>query len=334
MRYAGASAAGNLGGGIVHGMIRAGVAGVLAVAVTAGLSAQQGRYRSSIELVNVGVMVFDKRGNFITDLKEGDFELFEEGQRQDVTFFSRGDTGAEAQNLRLGLLFDTSGSMTDDIRFARTAAIKFLNGLPEAEDITLVDFDTEVRVARYGQNDFPRLVERIRGRKPDGWTALYDALGIYLDGADELDGRKVLVIYTDGGDTRSAITFSDSLEMLRASDVTVYAIGFLEHQSASLRNEQKMRLQQLTEITGGQAFFPASTRVLDQVYERVLAQIRAQYSLGFTSSNPRKDGTWRKVEVRLTGEHLQGLKVRARKGYFAPLRPGVSASAPVSAPQP
>ena len=315
-------------------MIRAGVAGVLAVAVTAGLSAQQGRYRSSIELVNVGVMVFDKRGNFITDLKEGDFELFEEGQRQDVTFFSRGDTGAEAQNLRLGLLFDTSGSMTDDIRFARTAAIKFLNGLPEAEDITLVDFDTEVRVARYGQNDFPRLVERIRGRKPDGWTALYDALGIYLDGADELDGRKVLVIYTDGGDTRSAITFSDSLEMLRASDVTVYAIGFLEHQSASLRNEQKMRLQQLTEITGGQAFFPASTRVLDQVYERVLAQIRAQYSLGFTSSNPRKDGTWRKVEVRLTGEHLQGLKVRARKGYFAPLRPGVSASAPVSAPQP
>ena len=315
-------------------MIRAGVAGVLAVAVTAGLSAQQGRYRSSIELVNVGVMVFDKRGNFITDLKEGDFELFEEGQRQDVTFFSRGDTGAEAQNLRLGLLFDTSGSMTDDIRFARTAAIKFLNGLPEAEDITLVDFDTEVRVARYGQNDFPRLVERIRGRKPDGWTALYDALGIYLDGADELDGRKVLVIYTDGGDTRSAITFSDSLEMLRASDVTVYAIGFLEHQSASLRNEQKMRLQQLTEITGGQAFFPASTRVLDQVYERVLAQIRAQYSLGFTSSNPRKDGTWRKVEVRLTGEHLQGLKVRARKGYFAPLRPGVSASAPVSPPQP
>ena len=315
-------------------MIRAGVAGVLAGAVTAGLSAQQGRYRSSIELVNVGVMVFDKRGNFITDLKEGDFELFEEGQRQDVTFFSRGDTGAEAQNLRLGLLFDTSGSMTDDIRFARTAAIKFLNGLPEAEDITLVDFDTEVRVARYGQNDFPRLVERIRGRKPDGWTALYDALGIYLDGADELDGRKVLVIYTDGGDTRSAITFSDSLEMLRASDVTVYAIGFLEHQSASLRNEQKMRLQQLTEITGGQAFFPASTRVLDQVYERVLAQIRAQYSLGFTSSNPRKDGTWRKVEVRLTGEHLQGLKVRARKGYFAPLRPGVSASAPVPAPQP
>ena len=315
-------------------MIRAGVAGVLAGAVTAGLSAQQGRYRSSIELVNVGVMVFDKRGNFITDLKEGDFELFEEGQRQDVTFFSRGDTGAEAQNLRLGLLFDTSGSMTDDIRFARTAAIKFLNGLPEAEDITLVDFDTEVRVARYGQNDFPRLVERIRGRKPDGWTALYDALGIYLDGADELDGRKVLVIYTDGGDTRSAITFSESLEMLRASDVTVYAIGFLEHQSASLRNEQKMRLQQLTEITGGQAFFPASTRVLDQVYERVLAQIRAQYSLGFTSSNPRKDGTWRKVEVRLTGEHLQGLKVRARKGYFAPLRPGVSASAPVPAPQP
>ena len=74
--------------------------------------------------------------------------------------------------------------MEADLKLSRSAAIKFLNTLPEAEDITLVDFDTEVRVARYGQRDFARLVERIRSRKPDGWTALYDALGVYLDGAD------------------------------------------------------------------------------------------------------------------------------------------------------
>ena len=121
--------------------------------------------------------------------------------------------------------------MHDDIELARTAAIKFLKGLPEAQDITLVDFDTEVRIARYGLQDFPRLVERIRARKPEGLTALYDALGIYLDGADELDGRKVLVIYTDGGDTRSAVTFADRSSMLKMADVTVYAVGFLEHQS-------------------------------------------------------------------------------------------------------
>jgi Ca-activated chloride channel family protein len=296
-------------------------AAVLATAV----SAQQGRFRSGVDLVNVGVMVFDKRGNFITDLNARDFEVYEEGERQNVSYFSRGDSVGEAENLRIGLLFDTSGSMQDDIELARTAAIKFLKGLPEAQDITLVDFDTEVRIARYGQQDFPRLIERIRQRKPQGLTALYDALGVYLDGLTELDGRKVLVIYTDGGDTRSAVTFADSLSMLKMADVTVYAIGFLEHQGNSLRSQQKMQLMQMAETTGGQAFFPVSTRNLTDIFDKVVAQIRAQYSLGFTSRNDRKDGTWRRLEVRLVGSHLQGMRVRSRKGYFAPLLDGRSA---------
>jgi hypothetical protein len=137
-------------------LVRAMIGGVMiAVLFVAGVAAQQGRFRSGIDLVNLGVMVLDKRGNLITDLTATDFEVYEDGQRQDVRFFARGDAEIEAQNLRLGLLFDTSGSMTDDIRLARTAAVRFLNTLHEAQDITLVDFDTEVRVARYGQNDFP-----------------------------------------------------------------------------------------------------------------------------------------------------------------------------------
>ena len=174
---------------------RAWVVGLAGAVVTvAGLAAQTQTFRSGVELVNVGVMVLDRKGNFVRDLAPDNFELYEEGRKQDVSFFSRGDADADAQQLRLGLLFDTSGSMGDDIELARTAAVKFIKGLHEALDVTLVDFDTEVRVARYGQNDFPRLVERIRARKPDGWTALYDALGIYLDGADDEDGRKVLVL--------------------------------------------------------------------------------------------------------------------------------------------
>lgn len=299
---------------------RAIIGGVLAaVALGSVASAQQGRFRAGVDLVNVGVMVLDKRGNLIADLTAADFEVFEEGARQQLRFFATGDADAEAQNLRLGLLFDTSGSMTDDIRMARTAAVKFLNTLHEAQDITLVDFDTEVRVARYGQNDFPRLVERIRERKPEGWTALYDALGIYLDGAFELDGRKVLVVYTDGGDTRSAVSFGDTLAMLQASDVTVYAIGFLQNQPHSARTGQRMRLQQIAEITGGEAYFPYSSRNLDEIYAKILEQVRAQYNLGFTSTNAAKDGTWRRIEVRLTDPDRRGLKVRSRQGYFAPL---------------
>jgi Ca-activated chloride channel family protein len=282
-------------------------------------TAQHGRFRGGVDLVNVGVMVIDKRGTFITDLNERDFEVYEEGERQTVSYFSRGDSESQADNLRMGLLFDTSGSMIEDIQLARTAAIRFLNGLPEAEDVTLVDFATEVRIARYGQQDFPRMIERIRHRRPDGFTALYDALGVYLDGMTDLDGRKVLVIYTDGGDTRSAVTFADALAMLKAADVTVYVIGFLEHQPGSMRSQQRMQLMQMAEVTGGQAFFPMSTRNLTEIFDKLVFQVRAQYSLGFTSTNPRKDGAWRRLEVRLTGSHLQGMKVRARKGYFAPL---------------
>jgi Ca-activated chloride channel homolog len=304
----------------VRGLSRWTILGGMAIGLLAATaSAQHGRFRGGVDLVNVGVMVVDKRGNFITDLTVKDFEVYEEGERQTVSYFSRGQLDTEADNLRMGLLFDTSRSMFEDIQLARTAAIRFLKGLPEAQDVTLVDFDTEVRIARYSQQDSPRMIERIRQRKPDGLTALYDALAVFLDGMTDLDGRKVLVIYTDGDDTRSAVTFADALSMLRTADVTVYAIGFLEHQPGSVRSQQRMQLMQMAEVTGGQAFFPFSTPNLTEIFEKLVTQVRAQYSIGFTSTNTRKDGAWRKLEVRLTGSHLQGLRVRARKGYFAPL---------------
>jgi hypothetical protein len=106
--------------------------------------------------------------------------------------------------------------MVRDIDLARTAAIRFLNTLSEAVDMTLVDFDTEIRLAKYGQLDFPRLVERIRSRRPSGGTAMYDALGLYLNGAVENDGRTVLVLFTDGGDTRSSLAASSSENPTRA----------------------------------------------------------------------------------------------------------------------
>jgi VWFA-related protein len=294
--------------------------GILPLALVfsvASLSAQRPTFRAETELVHFGVTVVDRRGNFIADLTAEDFEIVEEGQKQSLRIFARGDDGESAPEMHVGLLFDTSGSMGEDIKLARSAAIKFLNTLKDAEDMTLVDFDTEVRVAKYGQGDFPRMVERIRSRKPDGWTALYDALGVYLDGATEDDGRTILVLYTDGGDTRSTIGFSDVMTLVRASDVTVYAIGFLEHQPSSVKAEQRMRMQQITETTGGQAFFPMSMKEIESAYDKILAQIRAQYSLGYASSNTKEDGKWRKVEIKVKRSGLKDLKIQTRKGYFA-----------------
>jgi VWFA-related protein len=302
---------------------------LLALACATPVSGQQPIFRTGVDLVNLGVTVTDKRGNFITDLAADDFDIVEDGKKQTLRLFARGDntlgklgSGEQAddetkQELHVGLLFDTSGSMSEDLQLSRSAAIKFLNMLPDANDMTLVDFDTEVRVAKYPQSDFARLVERIRRRKPDGWTALYDALGVYLDGAHDDKGRKILVLYTDGGDTRSTVSFSDVMTYVRAADVTVYAIGLLEHQPSSVKAEQRMRLSQISEATGGQAFFPFSMKEVDSAYEKILAQIRAQYSLGYASSNTKADGQWRKVEIKVKRTDL---RIQSRKGYFAPYK--------------
>ncbi len=281
--------------------------------------AQQPTFRAETELVNVGVTVTDRRGNFLSDLTAEDFEIIEDDKKQAIKYFARGD-GGEAPEMHVGLLFDTSGSMAEDIRLARSAAIRFLNTLSDAKDMTIVDFDTEVRVAKYGQQDFPRMVERIRSRKPDGMTAMYDALGVYLHGASEDRGRKILVLFTDGGDTRSTIRFGDVMTLIRASDVTVYAVGFLENQPSGAKSEQRLRLSQIATESGGEAFFPYSMKQIEEAYDKVLSQIRAQYSIGYVSTNTAADGRWRKVEIKIRRPDVKDLRIQTRKGYFAPYR--------------
>jgi VWFA-related protein len=287
----------------------------LAAACLVDVVAQQvPPFSARIDLVNVGVTVTDRKGNLVTDLTADDFEILEDGRKQTIQYFASGGEGASAPPMHLGLMLDVSGSMDEDMTFTRTAAVRFLNTLTDAVDITVVDFDTEVRLARYSQNEFARLIERIRRTKATGMTALYDAIGLYLDGASGQDGRKIMLIYTDGGDTRSAISLHELMELLKASDVTVYPIGSLEHQLSSVRNQQRMVLQAMAEATGGQAFFPTDVKQLDGVYEKVVAQIRAQYTLAYLSTNDKMDGSWRKVEIKTARKEL---RLRSRKGYFA-----------------
>jgi Ca-activated chloride channel family protein len=293
----------------------------LAALVVPAIATTQPRvFRSGVDLVRFSVAVVDAKGKLVPGLTADDFEVIEDGTPQKITFFAAGERGDGdgRPSLHLGLLFDTSESMTEDLGFSKTAAVKFVNGLPEASDVTFVDFDTEVRVARYAQADYPRLVERIRSTKPEGWTALYDAIGVYLDGASSQDGEKVLVIYTDGGDTRSNSIFKDVLDMLKASDVTAFCVGLLENQSMSARTEQRMRLQDIATVTGGQALFPTSKDQLDDMYAKIVEEIRARYSLGYLSTNTKSDGAWRKVEIKVKRHGLKNVRIRTRPGYFAP----------------
>ena len=292
--------------------------GVFVAAFTAAVGGQAGgqqSFRSGVELATFGVTVVDRRGNLVTDLTRNDFEVVEDGRPEELNYFAAGD-GDTAPPLHLGLMLDASGSMQTDLKLAQGASIKFLNLLPHAQDITLVDFDTQVRITRYPQRDFPRLVERIRQRKPEGWTALYDALGTFLDGVDQQEGRRVLVMYTDGADSRSVLSLGETLTLLRASPVTVYAIGFVGNTGSS-RQLLQMTLMQLTEVTGGQAFFPSSMKGVEEAYDQVLAEIGGQYHLGYLPDNTTADGAWRKVEIKVKRPDT---RVRARKGYFAPYK--------------
>jgi len=275
--------------------------------------AQQGSvFRSDVDLVNMGVTVTDRHGQLVTDLASTDFVIFEDGERQEILHFAAGDPSGDAPDLHVGILLDVSRSMVEDLSFTRTAAVRFLDRLQEAVDITVVDFDTEVRAARFGRLDFPRVVERIREQTVRGSTALYDAMGLYLDNAFGQTGRKVMLVYTDGDDTRSALRWSELVDLLRASDVSVYAIGAFHRGRYDAAHRT---LQQAASLTGGQAFFPSSLASLDDVYEQVLAEIRAQYLLGYLSTNTSFDGSWREVEIRIVRD--ADLKVRSRKGYYA-----------------
>jgi Ca-activated chloride channel homolog len=281
------------------------------------VAAGQQPLRVGVDLVHFGVVVTDRQGALITGLTADDFQVLERGTPQTVKFFAAGDAESSPP-LHLGFLLDVSGSMGQDIRDVRTAAIKFLNKNEQAVDVTLVDFDTEVRVARYAAENYPQLIERIRMRKLGAYTALYDALAVYLRGAFSQNGQKVLVAFTDGEDTRSSINAGDVTDLLKASDVAMYALGYLEHQTSSGRSRAQTELQRFSAMTGGQAFFPKSLKELDGMYDTILKEIAARYTLGYLSTDERADGSWRPVEINLKRRDLKGAKIRTRPGYYAP----------------
>ena len=278
-------------------------------------------FSGGVDLVHLGITVVDEDGELVSGLTFEDFVVEEEGREQDIAYFSRGlDTDLETMPVHLGVLFDTSGSMSRDARFAKTAAIKFLRSLDFATDMTLVEFDTQVRVGRFGQADFPRLVERLRGQETGGMTALYDALGVYLDGAFAQDGRKVLLLYTDGGDTGSRLRLDELLDLVRASDVTVYAVGFQTQTRIADQLMERRRLEEIVGLTGGRCYFPDSVDELDEIYDQIREELSARYSLGYVSTNPTRDGAWRRVTVSFADlrPELEDASIRARGGYFAP----------------
>ena len=300
-----------------HRRMRAAVMFGAALLVCVELPAQEAPViRSRTDLVHFGVTVTDRQGNVVSGLTADAFEIVEGGTRQTITSFAAG--AEQVPDLHAGVMFDSSESMIAAIDAARTAAIRFLNRLPEAVDMTLVDFADDVRVSLFSQDDFPQLVERIRNGKVKGQTALYDAFTMYLTGVRGQDGRHVLAVFTDGGNSTGSTRYQDLINLARASQVTIYVVGLLEHQSGSARGELEVRMRRIADESGGRAIFPYSLKQIDEAYDRIIEEIRSQYSVGYVSTNPRQDGRWRPVQVRLVRPEHRNLRVRTRAGYYAP----------------
>ena len=145
---------------------------------------------------------------------------------------------------------------------------------------------------------------------------------MYLTGARGQDGRHVLAVFTDGGNSTGSTRYQDLIALARASQVTVYVVGLLEGQSGSMRNELELRLRRIAEETGGRAIFPSSLKQIDEAYDRIIEEIRSQYSVGYVSTDLRQDGRWRPVQVRLVRPEHRNLRVRTRAGYYGPMGQG------------
>jgi Ca-activated chloride channel family protein len=299
-------------------MNRFGWALLLAVVGASVLCAQPQRFRGGVELVSLNVTVTDPSGKYVIDLTEPDFEVYEDGARQSLTFFSR-----TQQPISLALLLDTSASMEERMGIAQEAAIGFARQLHKDDQAEVIDFDSQVRVLSPFTNDSASLEKAIRTTTANGSTSLYNALYIALKELKKTRvsttsdiRRQAIVLLSDGDDTSSLIEFDQVLDLAKRSETVIYSIGLRQGEIAKREfKEAEFVLKQLSSETGGRAYFPTDARELAKIYQSIWDELSSQYALAYSSSNPKRDGAWRRIQVRAL---KPGLTARTKLGYYGP----------------
>jgi Ca-activated chloride channel family protein len=276
-------------------------------------------FKAGIDVVNITLTVRDKLGQLVSDLSADDFVVYEDGHPQHLELFARAteEGQQDALALDLGLLLDTSESMAQQMKLTRESALRFLDAIPRARDLLVIFFDQDIRVSRYDSEHQQGLIDRIVEMKGSGNTALYDAISVYLSRMGESQGRKVLVLFTDGEDSRSMTSLNELIAVVRSSNVMVYAISFAGS-SFSLGSNRYVSarsfLSYLAEMTGGDIYTPGSPRDLPGIYQKILNALAGQYVIGFISDNLKRDGKFRKLRIELKDKG-RGLKIQHRLGY-------------------
>jgi VWFA-related protein len=282
-------------------------------------------FRSGASLVALNVTVTDVDKRFVRGLHIGDFAIYEDGVQQRVQFFEASDVPID-----LILLIDGSSSMRDKMPIVHEAALGFLTTLRDRDRGAVVSFADTVSVVQALTTDRAALETAVKSTRAHGATALHNALYVSLKqfgGAAQQGSdvrRQAIAVLSDGEDTSSVVPFDDVLALARRSGVAIYTIR-MQSEFGAARDQREngkryfsdsaYALRSLAQDTGGQAYFPEHIGQLKTVYAGIAQELSAQYSIGYTPSNQRRDGRFRRIIVQLPLQPL--LKLRARAGYTA-----------------
>ena len=288
------------------------VASVLAIVGSVGMSAQQGEqegapvatFSSQAQLVEVYATVTDGAGELVTGLRQNDFQVYENNQRQDISQFAFGEFP-----LTVALGVDRSWSMAGKpLELAKQASKTFLDQLKTGDRAMVVAISSTADVIAPLSADRATQARAISALDPWSTTALRDAILAALDRLEPEPGRQALVLFSDGNDRYSAATESEVLARARRSNALIYPI--------TIGKQRPAFLAELAVITGGRSFLLKDATELEKTLSTIARELRYQYLLGYAPMEPIKEGTheWRSIRVALTNNH-PGLRVRARDGY-------------------
>jgi Ca-activated chloride channel family protein len=277
-------------------------------------------FRAGVEVVSLNVTVSDNTGRYITDLEQTDFSVFEDGAKQELTYFNKSNLP-----IALSLLIDSSASMEQRMEHAQEAAIGFAQTIRGQDLAQVVDFDSRVEIKLGFTNSLPDLEKAIRSTSPGGSTALHNAVYISLKELAKVKAknpeevrRQAIVVLSDGEDTSSLVSFEEVLELAKRSETAIYTIGLQPRETTALRGfrEAEFVLRQLAQETGGRSFFANKVEDLRNVYGQIADELSSQYSMGYASKNPRRDGAFRRIVVQVNRPNTTA---RTKRGYYGPV---------------
>jgi Ca-activated chloride channel homolog len=303
---------------------------VVSAALSARIPAAQAQSRggappplsfgTEIEVVNLSVSVTDAQSQYVTGLNESVFSVFEDGVRQKLTLFSHEDVP-----ISLALMIDGSASMSYKLKEARSAASQFVKTLRPKDLAEVVQFNDRIKILEDFTAEQPKLLEAIARTEASGPTALHNALYVTLkdldrQGRQKAPGdsrRRAIIILSDGEDTASIVDDKQVIELAKKTEIAIYTILLRARAYEADRpafSQASYLLSTLSQESGGQFFLPNSLSELDTIYSRIAQELRTLYSVGYVSSNPRRDGKWRRIVLRIAGHEDYG--IRHKIGYY------------------